>query len=219
MMIMGDVDGRNAQLLLNAANFGAHADAELGVQIRQRLVEQQYARLYHQRAGQRHALLLAAGKLVGHAALHAAHFYQLQNRLDPSFDLGLGHFAQAQAVSHVVKHVVMREQGVALEHHGGVALVGGQGIDGFAAQIDFALVRAFESCHHAQGCGLTAAGRAQQGHEAARLNIQRNVMYGIEVLAGLGILVNLGNMVKANAFALFRHFRCPPLAFCWFQNA
>ena len=143
----------------------------------------------------------------------------LQHMLHLLPDGGLVHLLDLQGVGHVVKHVVVREQCVALEYHGGIALVGGQDVDGLAAQIDFAFVRAFEACYHAQGGGLAAAGGTQQGHETARLNIQRNVMHGIKILAGLGILVNFGNMVKANAFALFRHFRCPPLAFCWFRNA
>ena len=76
---MGDVDGGDAHLLLDAADLRAHGHAELGVQVGQRLVKKQDAWLHHQRPGQRHALLLAAGELIGHAAFHARQLHQLQD--------------------------------------------------------------------------------------------------------------------------------------------
>ena len=46
---------------LDLAQLDLHLLAQLGVEIGQRLVEQQHVRPDHERAGQRHALLLAAG--------------------------------------------------------------------------------------------------------------------------------------------------------------
>ena len=65
-LVMGYIDCRNAQRLLNAADFRAHTYAQLRVQVGKRLVKQEHARFHHQGARQRDALLLAAGKLVGH---------------------------------------------------------------------------------------------------------------------------------------------------------
>ena len=42
----------------------AHLHAQLGVEVGQRLVEQEHRRLAHDRAAHRHALPLAAGKLA-----------------------------------------------------------------------------------------------------------------------------------------------------------
>ena len=50
---------------MDALDLGAHLDAQLGVEVGERLVEQQQPRLQHQRAGDRDALLLAAGELRG----------------------------------------------------------------------------------------------------------------------------------------------------------
>ncbi len=55
--------------LLHVADQPAHVVAQPGVEIGERLVEQQEPRLDDQRAGQRHALLLAAGKLARQAVL------------------------------------------------------------------------------------------------------------------------------------------------------
>ena len=117
----------------------------------------------------------------------------------------LVHLAQLEAVGHVVEDVVVRQQGVALEHHGGVALVGGELVDGLAAQVDLALVRALEAGDHAQDRGLAAAGGAQQAHELARGDVDVGVVHGVEVLARLGILVDLGDVVDLHAFLLFSH--------------
>ena len=48
-------------------DFRAHLDAQLGVEVRQRLVEQENSRIAHQGAAHRHALALAAGELAGPA--------------------------------------------------------------------------------------------------------------------------------------------------------
>ena len=63
-LVVRDVDRRLAQPPLQFAQLLAHRDAELEVEVRQRLVEQQDARLEHDRTGDRDALLLAAGKLA-----------------------------------------------------------------------------------------------------------------------------------------------------------
>ena len=64
--------------LLQLADVLAHAAAQLGVEIRQRLVEQQHLRLEHERARHRDALLLAAGELGWHAPLEALEADQRQ---------------------------------------------------------------------------------------------------------------------------------------------
>ncbi len=62
---------------LDLADLLAQRHADLGVERRQRLVEQQQLGLGRQRPGERHALLLAAGELVGIAV---AELLQLDER-------------------------------------------------------------------------------------------------------------------------------------------
>ena len=64
-LVVGDVDGGEVELALQPLELGAHAVAQLGVEIGERLVEQQELRLHHQRARERQPLLLAAGELGG----------------------------------------------------------------------------------------------------------------------------------------------------------
>ena len=62
---VGDVNEGDPKLALHAAQLLPHLHAKLFVQRGQRLVEQQHPRLGDRRAGQRDALLLAAGQLAG----------------------------------------------------------------------------------------------------------------------------------------------------------
>ena len=64
LLVVGDVDGGDPELALDRPDLLAQDDPDLGVERGQRLVEQQDLRLDGQRAGEGHALLLAAGQLV-----------------------------------------------------------------------------------------------------------------------------------------------------------
>ena len=68
LLVVGDVDGGDAERLLDGADLLAQRHADLGVERRERLVEEQELGLRGERARQRHALLLAAGELEGIAA-------------------------------------------------------------------------------------------------------------------------------------------------------
>ena len=52
-------------MVVDAPDLGAHLEAQLGVQVGERLVHQHQRRLDHDGARDRHALLLSAGKLAG----------------------------------------------------------------------------------------------------------------------------------------------------------
>ena len=75
LLIMGDIDGGDADILLGVADHASHLQTKLGIQIRQWFIHQQNVRGDDQRPGQRNTLLLAAGELVGHTLgkLHDLH--------------------------------------------------------------------------------------------------------------------------------------------------
>ena len=62
-LVVGDVHGRDAEPLMQLRERRAHADAELRVEVRERLVEQERLRLADDRAAHRDALPLAARQL------------------------------------------------------------------------------------------------------------------------------------------------------------
>ena len=106
------------------ADLLAQADADLGVERRQRLVEQQHARARRQRAGQRDALLLAARQLEGIALAVAGEADELEHLLDARVALGLRLARDLEAEADVVGDVHVGEQRIGLEHHADLALVG-----------------------------------------------------------------------------------------------
>ena len=61
---MGDEDEGDPELTLQRFQFVLHLLAQLVIQCRKRLIEQQQTRFVDHRAGDGHALLLAAGELV-----------------------------------------------------------------------------------------------------------------------------------------------------------
>ena len=81
-LIVGDVDRRDAELALDGSDLLAQRDADLGVERRQRFVQQQHLRLDGERAGERHALLLAARELEGIAPAELRQLDELQHLLD-----------------------------------------------------------------------------------------------------------------------------------------
>ena len=69
-LIVGHVDHRRAEFLMQALQFAACLQAQLGVEVRQRFVHQVDSRLAHDRAGEGDALLLSAGQLRGTPRQH-----------------------------------------------------------------------------------------------------------------------------------------------------
>jgi hypothetical protein len=63
-LVVGDVDRRHAEAVVEPCELAAHADAELGVEVRQRLVHEESRRLTADRPPHRDALALAAGERV-----------------------------------------------------------------------------------------------------------------------------------------------------------
>ena len=78
VLAVGDMDEGDAELALQPLQLGAHPEPQERVERRKRLVQQQDLRLGDQRAGQRHALLLAAGELRRQARRIGLHVDELE---------------------------------------------------------------------------------------------------------------------------------------------
>jgi len=144
-----DVDRRDADALLQSADLLAHLDPELGVEVAERLVEQQDLRLEHHGAGQRHTLLLAAGKLMRLLAAVVDKPDQVEHRLDRAHDRLFVTTLHAQAIGDVLEHRQMGKQGIVLEHEADAAPIGQHTGHVAAADQDGTLVRLLEAGYHA----------------------------------------------------------------------
>ena len=150
--------------------------AHLGVERRERLVEQQQARRSRQRTGQCDALLLPAGQLRGVLGSLVRQANQFQQFLDAGGDFRLVEFLILEAEGDVFPRSQVREQCVGLEHDAEVALRGGQRGD-IGTILEY-LARGLdvEPGDGAQKSGLAAARRAEETNELALVHFQRNVV-------------------------------------------
>ena len=78
-LVVGDVDERDADLVLDPLQLHLHVLAELEVERAERLVEQEHARVVDERAPERDALLLAAGELLRLALREAGEADELEH--------------------------------------------------------------------------------------------------------------------------------------------
>jgi hypothetical protein len=103
-LIVRDVDRRRSEPAMQREDLSTHLHAELRVEIREWLVEQEDRRLAHDGSPHRHALPLTARELLGQPVelrREAEHICCFTNAL---IDLGLRHLAELQSEGHVVAH-------------------------------------------------------------------------------------------------------------------
>ena len=89
-LIVGHVDEGDADFLLQIDELDLHFLAQLGVERRERLVEEQHRWMRDQRATESDALLLAAGKFVRIAFPETNETHVLERSLHLGGDLGRG---------------------------------------------------------------------------------------------------------------------------------
>ncbi|MOA26763.1 hypothetical protein D3C78_1475780 [compost metagenome] len=147
---MGDEDERDAKLVLQVLEFKLHAFAQLHVQCRKRLVQQQQFRSVDDGACQSYTLLLAAGHparktlfkrfQANHCKCFPGSFLRFQtiNTLAP------------WSVGHVFQYGHMREQRVVLKDCIEWSTVGRQAADVLAIDAQGAGVRLQEAGDRAQ---------------------------------------------------------------------
>ena len=175
-LIMRHENEGDAGFGLQAFQLDLHFLAQLQIERRKRFVQQQNARLRGQRAGQSHALLLAARQLAGLARRQRLQFDQRQHPLHCRGDFGFGTPLHFKAKADVLRHGKVWKQRIALEHRVHRTFVRRQIGDVGTFQQDGALGRHFEPGDQPQQRGLAAARRAQQGKELALLDLHRHIV-------------------------------------------
>src|SRR5262250_1592810 len=124
-LVVRDVDHRELELPLDVLDLELHLLAELLVERAERLVHEQDRWTVGERARERHALLLATGKLRREARSIAREMHAIQCLLHALVGLGSRGPACAKGEGDVVVNGHVREEGVVLEHHAEVAAVRG----------------------------------------------------------------------------------------------
>ena len=205
-LVVGHEEHGNAEPALEELQLHPHLLAQLGVEVAERLVEQEQIRLVDEGAAERQTLHLPAAQKRRRSALEAAEPHELEHALDPFSHRAAAHAAEPQRVGDVVEHGHVRPDRVGLEDHAEVALVRGheepardRGHDP-AAQGDLAGVGIVEACDEAQSRGLAAAARAQQREHLAPPDLERRAIDGLNRPIRLAHAVESKNRVVAHGF-------------------
>ena len=204
LLVVRHVHRRHVERALQALELHPGLDAQLRVEVRQRLVEQKERRLTYDRPRQRAALLLPAGKLAGSAleqVLDAHPRRGLAHRMRDPVGRGPDHL---QGECDVVEHRHVRIQRIALEHHCDIAIARGQQRRVGAVELDLAFGGGLQPCDDAQGGGLARTRRAEQRKELARPDLQ------IDIVQHARVSERLADPGQPD-FAPLRHLRPAPL--------
>ncbi|MPL80520.1 hypothetical protein SDC9_26421 [bioreactor metagenome] len=180
-LVMGDVDRGDADALLQVADEEAHVVAQRGVEIGERLVEEQHRRLDHQRAGQRDALLLPARQFPREAPLVARKPHHLEHLGDAGGALCGCDLAHLEPEGEVFRHRHVREERVGLEHHAEVAMLGGDIGHLPRAEQQPAAVDRLEARDAAQRRRLATARRPEQRDELALPDLEIDVFQNVQI--------------------------------------
>ena len=170
---------------MQAFDFGAHLDPQLGVEVRQRLVEQKQLRLARQGPAHGHPLALTARELAGFAVEQVLHLQHARHLIDAALPLGLGHIAHFQRKTDVVGHRHGGVERVALKHHGDVALRRGHTHHIATANAQLAAAGLFQARNDVEQGGLAAARWADQDEEFAGLNGDVDALEHLDLLVAL----------------------------------
>ena len=202
-LIVGDVDHRRANLLVQTRNFDPHFNTQFGIEVRKGFVEQEHLGPAHNGTADADPLALATRQSGG---LTIQIRFKLQ---DPG---RLGHFGiylgfrmlvHPQPETHVFLDGHVRVKRVGLEHHRNASIrrICAGHIAG--ADIDLATRGFLQPGDHPQQCGFTASRWADENAEFTVFNFQ------IDPVNDLNVAVFLDNIGQCDA----RHELTPLLRF------
>ena len=179
-LVVRHVHRRDAEPLVQLRERGAHADAKLRVEVRERLVEQEGLGLPDDRAAHRDALALPARELRRPPVEQVGEAEQFGDVGDAPRDLVLRRPPGAQAVAEVLAHGHVRIERVALEDHGDVARPRREVGDVPVADRDRAAGHVLEPGEQPEQRRLAAARRADEHQELAVADLQGDVVDGLD---------------------------------------
>ena len=190
-LVVRDVDRRHVEPPLELVDLRPHLHAQLGVEVRERLVHQERLRLSHECAAHRDALALPARESLRLALQVLLDLQGLRRVPDALLDLLLRHLVEPKAEGQIVLDRHVRVERVALEDHRDVAFLRSQVVDDLVADQEVAVGDLLEACDHPQCRRLATAGRSYQDHQLAVLDPQ------VEVEHRLGaVVVDLLDVVE-----------------------
>ena len=190
-LVVGDVEDGDAELAVQIDELRPHLDPKLCVEVGQGLVHQEDLWPAHQGPGQGDTLALATRERRRLAAQVRGELEALGHPGDDVADLVTWHPARAEGELDVLAHAQVGVEGIALEDHGDVAILGDDTVHRGTADPDGARRRRLEPGDEPQHGRLATARRPQQHEELSRPGVERDLVERSHVPEGLGHALQL----------------------------
>ncbi len=181
-LVVRDIDDRGFQPHVEAGDFGPHLDAELGVEIGERLVEEEDFGFADDGSAEGNALPLAAGEFARAAVEERFDRKDGGGFTDALFDFGFRCAAHFQAERHVLVDRHVRVEGVILKDHGDVAIAGGDIVHESIADVNFAAAGFFQTGDHAERGRFAATAGTDENDELAVGDLEIHITDGVEAV-------------------------------------
>ncbi len=187
LLVVGHVDDRDPQATLDAPDFILHFLTQTAIKGAERFVHQHQARFKHQRPGNGHALLLAAGQLAGTPLLKSFQADKLQHAPDALPALLRVNSAYLQRKRQIAADRHVRKQRVVLKDHADTPLARRQVVHRATVDADGARCGRLKAGQHHQAGGFARPGGAEQGQKLpfahAQIEITHNLDSAVVALA------------------------------------
>ena len=204
---MRDMNHRGTQLPMQSPQFGTHLATQLGIQIRQRFIQQEDARIANDRTAKGHTLSLSTREfawMTTQEILETEHIGRSSDSIVDVLLLGspvlpvhtgedrtqaAGVSAPAQeAEGEVLLDVHVWIQGIVLEDHRDVAILGRQRVHLPVVDVDITRRDRFKPRDHPQRGALAATRWTDQDDELTIGDLQTDVVHGVDITG-----IDLGN--------------------------
>ena len=185
-LVVGHVDHGGAQPVAQPRDLETHAYTQRGIQIGERLVEQEDLRVANDRSSDGHPLALTPGELAGIAPEQRIDLQGRGHVRHAPGDLFLRCPGEPQPESDVLRHRHVRKQRVGLKHHRDPALRRRDVRHVPLPDRDSTGGDALQPRDHPQHGGLAAPRRADEDHEFAVRDCQIDAVHGHYVIEVLG---------------------------------
>jgi len=189
-LVVGDIDAGGLEGHVQALDLRAHVDAQLGVEIGQRLVEEEELGLAGDGAADGDTLALAAGQFLRLAVEEGLDLQDLGGALDRRGDAGARRAAHLEAEAEILAHRHVRIERVVLEDHGDVAFARRHVVDHLVVNDDLAARYRFEPGDHPQNRALAAAGGTDQDDELALVDLKIDAVDDLQLAVFLDQLLD-----------------------------
>src|SRR5699024_2286193 len=143
------------QSLMQSGNLNTHLYTQLSVQVRERLIHQEYFGLTYNSTTHSNTLSLTTGKSFRFTIQQMLDFQNSGSFFYSLLDFSFRSLSQFQTECHVIVYRHMRIQSVALEYHSDITIFGSNVVHQFAADVKLTVGDLFQTSDHTKGRRFT----------------------------------------------------------------